>query len=75
VVQFPAAADPAAQDRERILAQAAGEVHDGLKKREGGQPQDCAAVEWLVSAGFITGQTIVVDGGMQNRAQRRRRLL
>ncbi|MEO1968878.1 MAG: SDR family oxidoreductase [Sphingomonadaceae bacterium] len=30
-----------------------------------GRPEDIAgAVEWLVSAGFVTGQTINVDGGM-----------
>ena len=30
-----------------------------------GRPEDIAgAVEWLVSAGFVTGQTINIDGGM-----------
>ncbi len=30
-----------------------------------GRPEDIAgAIEWLVDAGFVTGQRIVVDGGM-----------
>ena len=33
-----------------------------------GTPRDIAeAIEWLAGAGFVTGQTIVVDGGMQKR--------
>lgn len=33
-----------------------------------GQPQDIAeAIEWLAGAGFVTGQRIVVDGGMSVR--------
>lgn len=33
-----------------------------------GRPEDIAeAVEWLVGAGFVTGQAIAVDGGMTKR--------
>ena len=33
-----------------------------------GMPADIAAtVAWLADAGFVTGQTIVVDGGMSKR--------
>ena len=33
-----------------------------------GKPEDVAgAVEWLVGAGFMTGQAIAVDGGMTVR--------
>ena len=33
-----------------------------------GRPQDIAgAIEWLTDAGFVTGQRIIVDGGMTNR--------
>ena len=39
---IPAATDPAAQDREGVLAQTAGEMHQRLEKRPGGQPEDGA---------------------------------
>ncbi|SFP76660.1 SDR family oxidoreductase [Tranquillimonas alkanivorans] len=33
-----------------------------------GRPQDIAeAVEWLADAGFVTGQTVVIDGGMTRK--------
>ncbi len=38
----PAAADPAAQDGNGVLAQAAGEMHQRLEKRPGGQPENGA---------------------------------
>lgn len=33
-----------------------------------GPPRDIAeTIEWLADAGFVTGETIVIDGGMQKR--------